>query len=75
MARVNRPVQWEEMDGELVRFILMLAIPEKETGSKSLRMLSSLSEKLMEVEFREALLYLERTKFPFFRRKVRDDRA
>ena len=53
----------------------MLAIPEKETGSKSLRMLSSLSEKLMQVEFREALLYLERTKFPFFRRKVRDDRA
>jgi len=59
VARAIRPVKWEEMDGEPVKFILMLAIPEKETGSTSLRMLSSLAEKLMEEEFREALLYLE----------------
>jgi len=44
VARVNRTIQWEEMDGEPVRFILMLVIPEKETGCTSLRMLASISE-------------------------------
>lgn len=59
VARVNHPVEWEAMDGQLVRCIVLLAIPEKEAGSTYLRILATLAEKLMDEEFREALLYVE----------------
>ncbi|EOC99940.1 PTS sugar transporter subunit IIA [Caldisalinibacter kiritimatiensis] len=49
------PLEWNALDDKPVNFIILLAVPKKDSGTMHLRLLSRLSEKLMDDEFRTAL--------------------
>lgn len=52
-ARLKEEVQWSEEEG--VRYVFLIAVPEKEAGDTHLQILSQLSRKIMREEFREQL--------------------
>jgi PTS system fructose-specific IIA component len=52
-ARLKNEVQWSEE--EMVRYVFLIAVPEKEAGDTHLQILSQLSRKIMREEFREKL--------------------
>lgn len=52
-ARLKNPVQWSA--DEEVRYVFLLAVPEKEAGNTHLQILAQLSRKIMREEFRERL--------------------
>ncbi len=53
-AKVN-PMDWKALDGEYIDIIFLIGVPEEESGAMHLKILASLSRKLMKQEFREAL--------------------
>ncbi|MGO1421391.1 PTS sugar transporter subunit IIA [Staphylococcus shinii] len=56
IIRLKEPVEWKAMDGQPVKLIIALAIPQQEEGEMHLKILAKLSEQLMEEDFRTALL-------------------
>ena len=52
--RDRNPVAWTE-DGETVDLVIMIAVPLSEAGNTHMKILASLSRKLMHEEFRESL--------------------
>lgn len=52
-ARLKNEVRWSEE--EMVSYIFMIAVPEKEAGDTHLKVLSQLSRSIMREEFRESL--------------------
>lgn len=56
-ARLNRPVIWE--DHEMVRYVLLLAVPQADAGDVHLKLIARLAQKLLSEEFREALITKE----------------
>lgn len=56
-ARLSKPVLWDEE--ELVRHVIMLAVPLDCAGDEHLRAMSQLSKKLLSEEFRNKLYHLE----------------
>lgn len=48
-------VDWEALDNKPVDLIFIIGVPEKEAGSLHLKILASLSRKLMKEEFRKQL--------------------
>lgn len=52
-ARLKKPIIWS--DDEQVRYVFLLAVPEKEAGNTHLKILAELSRKIMRDEFREKL--------------------
>lgn len=52
-ARLKNEVQWSE--DEKVKYIFLIAVPEKEAGDTHLQILAQLSRKIMREEFREKL--------------------
>ncbi|MEU4134247.1 fructose-specific PTS transporter subunit EIIC [Streptomyces wuyuanensis] len=55
-ARAPEGVEWGSPDGTKARLIFMITVPEAAAGDEHLRILSLLSRKLTNAEFRERLL-------------------
>jgi fructose-specific phosphotransferase system IIA component len=56
IGKLSNGVDWKAMDDKDVHFVIMLAIPETEAGSTHLQILSKLSGKLMDEDFRDRLM-------------------
>jgi fructose-specific phosphotransferase system IIA component len=56
IGKTANEIEWNSIDDKPVTFIIMLAIPAKEGGTTHLQILSSLSGKLMDDEFRNQLM-------------------
>lgn len=54
-GRTKVPVDWESLDGTPAQIIFLLAVPEASKGDEHLRIIASLSRKLIHEEFREKL--------------------
>lgn len=54
--RCEPPLEWESADGEPVRMAILIAVAEDAPGDAHLRLIASLSRRLMNDDFREALL-------------------
>ncbi len=54
-ARLSRPLDWNALDGQPVSLIILLAIPQAEAGKEHLRVLASISRKLIHESFRNEL--------------------
>ena len=61
-GRVYEGIEWESLDGGNVRLVILLAIPEECSGNEHLRILASLSRKLIHEDFREKLYSLQEPK-------------
>jgi PTS system fructose-specific IIA component len=57
-ARLKDEVQWS--NEESVRYVFLIAVPEKEVGEMHLQILAKLSRKLMRDEFRDQLKNLSK---------------
>lgn len=55
-ARSSAGVDWQSLDSEPARLIFMIAVPENSQGDMHLKILQRLSRKLMDDQFRQALL-------------------
>lgn len=49
-------IDWDSMDGEDARLVFMIAVPVENAGDDHLKILQQLSRKLMDEDFRKALL-------------------
>jgi fructose-specific phosphotransferase system IIA component len=56
IGKLNNGVDWKAMDNNDVHFVIMLAIPESEAGTTHLQILSKLSGKLIDEDFRNRLM-------------------
>jgi fructose-specific phosphotransferase system IIA component len=56
IGKLNNGVDWNAMDNNDVHFVIMLAIPESEAGTTHLQILSKLSGKLIDEDFRNSLM-------------------
>jgi fructose-specific phosphotransferase system IIA component len=56
IGKTAKGIEWNSMDDKPVTFIIMLAIPAAEGGTMHLQILSALSGKLMDDEFRDQLM-------------------
>lgn len=61
-GRIDEGIEWESLDGGNVRLVILLAIPENCSGNEHLRILASLSRKLIHEDFREELYSLQEPK-------------
>ncbi|HGF8061118.1 TPA: fructose-specific PTS transporter subunit EIIC [Enterococcus faecium] len=55
-ARSQDGVEWHSLDGKLAHMIFMIAVPENSQGDTHLKILQRLSRKLMDDDFRQALM-------------------
>lgn len=55
-ARSQAGINWHSLDGEAAKLIFMIAVPENSRGDMHLKILQRLSRKLMDDDFRQALL-------------------
>ncbi|OTO53728.1 PTS fructose transporter subunit IIABC [Enterococcus faecium] len=55
-ARSQDGVEWHSLDGKLAHMIFMIAVPENSQGDMHLKILQRLSRKLMDDDFRQALM-------------------
>lgn len=55
-ARSQAGVDWQSLDGEPAQLIFMIAVPQDSEGDMHLKILQRLSRKLMDDDFRKALL-------------------
>lgn len=56
IGRLAKGIDWNALDDLDVSFVIMLAIPLSESGTTHLQILSSLSSKLIEPDFRSRLI-------------------
>ncbi|WP_408008106.1 PTS sugar transporter subunit IIA [Pseudalkalibacillus sp. A8] len=56
IGKLASGVDWKAMDDRDVSFVIMLAIPESEAGTTHLQILSKLSGKLIDEDFRNSLM-------------------
>ncbi|MFD1359068.1 PTS sugar transporter subunit IIA [Fictibacillus halophilus] len=56
IGKLINGVDWKAMDNNDVHFVIMLAIPESEAGTTHLQILSKLSGKLIDEDFRNRLM-------------------
>lgn len=54
-GRTNQPIDWESLDGTPTQIVFLLAVPEASKGDEHLRIIASLSRKLIHQSFRESL--------------------
>lgn len=54
-VRTSIPFLWDERNGEMVRLVFLIGVPDVEGDRTHLRFLSEISRKLMKAEFREQL--------------------
>ena len=55
-ARSQSGVDWHSLDGKLAHMTFMIAVPENSQGDMHLKILQRLSRKLMDDDFRQALM-------------------
>lgn len=55
ILKLSKPIDWESLDGKPVDLVIGLAVPEKEGNNTHLKIISKLSMKLMEEDFRQDL--------------------
>ncbi|XEC95662.1 PTS sugar transporter subunit IIA [Paenibacillus tarimensis] len=58
-AKLAAPVDWQSLDGEPVRVVFMIAVPQEAAGNEHLQILIALSRKLIDSEFRDKLMAVE----------------
>lgn len=58
-GRLNESIDWNSLDGEPVKIVFLLAVPEECKGNEHLKIIASLSRKLIHEDFRENLNKLE----------------
>ncbi|UOE74716.1 PTS sugar transporter subunit IIA [Parageobacillus thermoglucosidasius] len=56
IGRTIKGIDWNSLDGLEVSFVIMLAIPPSEGGTTHLQILSTLSSKLIDPDFRSRLM-------------------
>jgi fructose-specific PTS system IIA-like component len=56
VLKLSSPVEWGSMDGQPVRMVLLLTIPESDTTGAHMKVFAKLARKLMHEEFRERML-------------------
>lgn len=54
-GRTKEAIDWQSLDGEPTQAVFLLAVPEAHKGDEHLRIIASLSRKLIHEEFRERL--------------------
>lgn len=54
-ARLQKEILWDEEENEKASIIFLLAIPTKDKGDRHLKILASLSRKLVHEEFRQKI--------------------
>lgn len=59
-GRSKAGVQWESLDGQPVHMVFLLAVPMEAASNTHLKILAALSRKLMNEDFREELLSVEK---------------
>jgi fructose-specific PTS system IIA-like component len=57
VARYATPVDWDSLDGEPVALAVLIAVRSDAAGDEHLRLIASLSRRLMDEEFRHSLLH------------------
>lgn len=55
-AKLASPIDWDSLDGEPVKAVFMIAVPESAAGNEHLQILIALSRKLIDSEFRDKLM-------------------
>ncbi|WP_130805921.1 PTS sugar transporter subunit IIA [Senegalia massiliensis] len=55
ILKLSKAIDWESLDGKPVDLVIGLAVPEKEGNNTHLKIISKLSMKLMEQDFRQDL--------------------
>lgn len=58
-AKLSAPAEWQSLDGEPVKVVFMIAVPEEAAGNEHLQILIALSRKLIDSDFREKLMSVE----------------
>ncbi len=56
VLRLNEPINWDSVDGEQVRMVVLLALRNSEDGANHMQVFSTLARKLMNDDFRQHLL-------------------
>lgn len=56
VLRLNEPIDWDSVDGEQVRTVVLLALRNSEAANTHMQVFSSLARKLMNDDFRQHLL-------------------
>jgi fructose-specific PTS system IIA-like component len=59
VLRLNQPIQWDSVDSEPVRFVILMAVSEPQIAGRHLQVFSRLARKIMNEDFREHLLTLK----------------
>ncbi|MGT2934584.1 PTS sugar transporter subunit IIA [Streptococcus castoreus] len=54
-GRLSQEVDWESLDNEPVKMVFLLAVPESCSGNQHLKIIASLSRKLIHEDFRTSL--------------------
>ncbi len=54
-AKLLNPIDWQSLDGEPVTIVFLIAVPEGDTSNEHLKILSTLSRKLIHEELRNEL--------------------
>lgn len=54
-CRLNKPIDWESIDGDPVDTVFLLAVPDECAGNEHLKIIAALSRKLIHEEFRNFL--------------------
>lgn len=55
-ARLSKPVDWNSLDGKPTEIVFLIGVPEKDAGNEHIKILVTISRKLIHEEFREKLL-------------------
>lgn len=55
-AKLAYPIEWQSLDGNPVNMFFMIGVPEEQAGNEHLKILSSISRKLIHEDFRNQLI-------------------
>ncbi|QZY55832.1 PTS sugar transporter subunit IIA [Crassaminicella profunda] len=55
-GRCEDGIEWQSLDGQVVKMIFLIAVPEEAASNQHLRILAALSRRMMNEEFRNKLL-------------------
>ncbi|MDR0921908.1 MAG: fructose PTS transporter subunit IIA [Lactobacillales bacterium] len=55
IVKTTASVEWDSLDGKPINVIIALLIPDSETGTTHLKLLSTIARQLMKAEFKEKL--------------------
>lgn len=55
-AKLAQPIDWQSLDGNPVKAVFMIAVPEAAAGNEHLQILIALSRKLIDEDFRSQLM-------------------